>query len=203
MKSTLSLGISQNFACPDAPRGRLILRRMRHRLACPHPRSIAVLAAVCLVLQLAVCSPLFPLVTALAAWWDGDHSVCVVVRAGEIHLELRHVHGAGTLASSHHHGAATRALVLFSEPNSPSDPDHVFEFASSQPFPRDTRASLRSQGGGAETQTFSNVGVLLDTLPGGDPVLACVLPLRTSLRRVPPPDRFPPAAISSSVILLI
>lgn len=176
---------------------------MSHRLTSFHPRGIAVLAALCLVLQLAVCSPLLPLVTALAAWWDGDHSVCFVVRSGEIHLELRHVHGAGTLASSHHHGTATRALVLFSEPNSPSDPDHVLEFASSQPFPRDTRASLRSPVGGAEIQNFSNVGVLLDTLPGGDPVLAGVLPLRTSLRRVPLPDRVPPIAVSGSVILLI
>ena len=180
-----------------------MLGRMSHRFTPPSPRGIAALAALCLVLQLMVCSPLLPLATALAAWWDGDHSVCFVASPGEIHLELRHAHGAGTLPSNHHHGAATRALLVFSEPESPSDPDHVLEFASSQPFPRETRASVRSPNVGEEKRTASNVGVLLDTLPGGDPVLAGVLPLRIFHPRVPTPELGPRAAVSGAVVLRI
>lgn len=165
------------------------------------------MAAVFLLLQLAICSPLLPLTTALAAWMDGDHSVCFVARPGEVHLELRHARGASPLEPIHHHGAATRALLVFSEPASSSDPDHILEFASEQLYSSETRASLRQPTGIAEALGMSAPRLPMETFPGGDLLLAGLLPrpggLGRSHPRVPPfsPRALP--ALAGTVVLVI
>ena len=164
-------------------------------------------ATLFLMLQLAICSPLLPLATALAAWMDGDHSVCFVARPGEVHLELRHARGAGPLEPVHHHGAATRALLVFSEPASSPDPDHILEFASGQLFSRETRASLRQATVVEEALWMSTAGLPIETFPSGDLLLAGLLPHPAGFGCSHP--RFPswsPAALpalSGTVVLVI
>jgi hypothetical protein len=157
------------------------------------------------MLQLAICSPLLPLATAMAAWMDGDHSVCFVARPGEVHLELRHARGTGPLAPMHHHGATTRALLVFSEPASPSDPDHILEFASGQLFSRETRASLRGPTVVEEALWRSNAGMPIEAFPNGTLLLAGLLPQRAGFDRSLSgiPASTPSPALTGTVVLLI
>ena len=165
------------------------------------------MAALFLLLQLAICSPLLPLTTAFAAWMDGDHSVCFVARPGEGHLELRHARGGSPLEPMHHHGAATRALLVFSEPASSSDPDHILEFVSGQLYSREARASLRQPTVVEEALGMSTARLPIETFPGGERLLAGLLPRRAefgwSHPRFPSFSPIPLPALSGTVVLVI
>ncbi len=181
------------------------MRRMSPRIASRSPRGVAALAMLFVMLQLTICSPLLPLATAVAAWVDGDHSVCFVARPGEVHLELRHARGTGPLEPIHHHGATTRALLVFSEPASPTDPDHILEFASGQLFSRETRASLRQATVVEEALWMSTAGVPIEAFPSGDLLLAGQLPQRASFGWSLPGflEPAPAPALSGTVVLVI
>ena len=124
--------------------------RMAGHARCP--RRIAVFGILCLFVQLALCSPALPLVTAFAAWMDGGHSVLFVAGVDEIRLELRHdsktLEAVSPPGPAHHHGRVLQAMMVFAEPASSSDPDHILAFASTEFAARNPRSTwMRSREG--------------------------------------------------------
>lgn len=92
-------------------------------------RGLAVLGSLCLVLQLAVWSPLLPLATALIAWMDGGHLIRFVASGDETHVELRHERGVAGREVSHHHTPLVRSLLCFSKSSHAGEADHVLAFS--------------------------------------------------------------------------
>ena len=165
-------------------------------------RRIAVVGMVCLLLQLAWCSPLLPLATALAAWIDGGHSVVFVAGAADTRLELRH--DAQPLAAlspqspTHQHGTVIRALMVFAEPASSSDPDHVIAFAAAEFATSTSRSAWLRIREGSELRPRQS---FLSAASTGFAIHS--FGTRVFRPRVPdrPPD--PGVALSRSVVLLI
>jgi hypothetical protein len=93
-------------------------------------RGLAVLGSLCLVLQLAVWSPLLPLATALIAWMDGGHTIRFVASGDETHVELRHERGVVGQKIVHHHTPLIRSLVCFSKPSNSGEADHILAFST-------------------------------------------------------------------------
>ena len=66
---------------------------------------------------------------------DADHQVVLRTGAENVRVVLHH---RGNCAQ-HQHGPVARALTIFAQPTSPTDPDHVLQFSSA------TRATRESQ----------------------------------------------------------
>ena len=75
-------------------------------------------------------TPLAPLGTAMLAWIDGEHRVHLVNQAHGTRIILAHDNQNVRRASTHHHCLASSALVLFAQPLSDAQPDHVLSFQS-------------------------------------------------------------------------
>jgi hypothetical protein len=104
--------------------------KMRGIRSLQRQRGLAVLGSLCLVLQLAVCSPLLPLATALIAWMDGGHSIRFVVSGDETHVELRHEHGVLGRELNHQHTPLLRSMMCFSKRSTSVQGDHILEFST-------------------------------------------------------------------------
>jgi hypothetical protein len=95
-----------------------------------HQRGLAVIGSLCLVLQLAVWSPLLPLATALIAWMDGGHTIRFTASGDETHVELRHERGVVGWELIHHHTPLIQSLVCFSKPSNSGEADHILAFST-------------------------------------------------------------------------
>ncbi|TAL01941.1 MAG: hypothetical protein EPO07_07910 [Verrucomicrobia bacterium] len=81
-------------------------------------------------LYVAACSPVGLGLAALAGSLDSRHQI--FLGAGECGGRLVLHHGNG--CAQHQHGLIARALTLFAQPASPSEPDHILQFSSSDNF---------------------------------------------------------------------
>ena len=75
-------------------------------------------------------TPLAPLGTAFLAWIDGEHWVHLVNQEHSTRIVLAHDNQDLRRARTHHHCVASAALVLFAQPLSETQPDHVLSFQS-------------------------------------------------------------------------
>lgn len=107
-----------------------LMHEMRGIRSLQRQRGLAVLGSLCLVLQLAVWSPLLPLATALIAWMDGGHAIRFVASGDETHVELRHERGVVGRKMVHHHTPVIRCLVCFSQPSNSGEADHILTFST-------------------------------------------------------------------------
>ncbi len=107
-----------------------LMAEMRGIRSLQRQRGLAVLGSLCLVLQLAVWSPLLPLATALIAWMDGGHAIRFVASGDETHVELRHERGAAGQEMVHQHTPLVRSLMCFSKPSNSGEADHVLTFST-------------------------------------------------------------------------
>lgn len=69
---------------------------------------------------------------ALVGGLDADHHALLQQTTGGLRLVLHH---EGNCAK-HHHGAVAKALAVFAQPASETDPDHVVQFGTSDGFLR-------------------------------------------------------------------
>lgn len=94
---------------------------------------LRLLAGWCgLLLYVGAFSPIGMGVTALLGAIDPDHQALFQPGAGGTRLVLHHE----GKCSEHHHHAIARALTVFSQPASATDPDHVLQFSSASSFTR-------------------------------------------------------------------
>jgi hypothetical protein len=94
-----------------------------------------------LVIHAVACSPLGPVVTALAGNFDSTHRLVLAGTRGELKIVLKH----RTSCAPHFHRSIARALTFFAKPASATNPDHVLQFTAADypksPAPLMTRAS--------------------------------------------------------------
>jgi len=81
---------------------------------------------------------------ALLGTFDPNHHERILSGKSGLQLVLHH----GPNGNSHHHGAIAQALTLLAQPPTPSNPDHVIQFGS-------TEASQMSRPSGAQTAPLS------------------------------------------------
>ena len=105
---------------------------------CP-PRNrnaLRLLAGWCgLLLYVGAFSPCGMGVVALFGAIDPDHRAILQPANNGMRLVLQHDdNGTG-----HHHGTLARALTMFAQPASRTDPDHVLQFSSATGFPHESQ----------------------------------------------------------------
>jgi hypothetical protein len=83
-------------------------------------------AAGLLLLYLLSATPAAPALTALVARIDRAHQVFLQPTANGTEIVLHHRHAASV---AHHHGFVARALTALALPASPSQRDHILQFA--------------------------------------------------------------------------
>ena len=97
---------------------------------------LRLLAGWCgLLLYVGAFSPLGMGVTALLGTIDPDHHARFQPGSGGMRLVLHHEGNC----SGHQHGVVARALTIFAQPVSNTDPDHVLQFISLNGFTRDSQ----------------------------------------------------------------
>ncbi|NOS68944.1 MAG: hypothetical protein HOP33_03355 [Verrucomicrobia bacterium] len=142
-----------------------------------------------LLLYVGVFSPLGMGAVALLGTIDPDHHALFQPGTGGMRLVLHHE----GKCSEHQHGAVTRALTLFAQPASQTDPDHVVQFAGSDGFWRDTQLIIVSGN------SFDQPAILpIENLPSFEiQLLALLSP------PAPPPDTVGNLLSLRSTVLLI
>ena len=145
------------------------LRKVKHR----NPKTgmgRQITAACGLLLYLVAFSPVGMAALALLGTLDPDHQALFKPSTDGLSLVLHH----GPKCAAHQHGAIARTLTIFSEPASPTDPDHVVSFGNGESLWRNSQPIVSA-----------------------DNSLACVLsvPMESTLRvptetkaPLPPPD---------------
>jgi len=104
----------------------------------PHKNrnALRILAGWCgLLLYAGAFSPIGMGVVALFGTIDPDHHAILQPGNNGMRLVLRHVGNC----SGHQHGTVARALTMFAQPASRTDPDHVLQFSSATGFPHDSQ----------------------------------------------------------------
>lgn len=91
-----------------------------------------------LLLYVALLSPVGLAAAATLGSLDADHHAILQVDANGIRLVLHH---QGDCAGHRHHAVA-RALTLFAQPTSATDPDHVVQFSSATSLSREARLAI-------------------------------------------------------------
>lgn len=87
-----------------------------------------VVGAVLCGLYCLLGTPAPALATAILAAIDGGHTISFSHQGESVQVVLGHEVGSGLRTPNHHHCVVARTLVLFSEPTSPREPDHVLQF---------------------------------------------------------------------------
>ena len=95
--------------------------------------------------------------------------------------------------SEHYHGAVAKALALFAQPASETDPDHVVQFAGSDGFWRDTQLIVVSGNSSDQPAILP-----IENLPSFEIQLLALLP-----PPAPPPDTVGNLLSLRSTVLLI
>lgn len=142
-----------------------------------------------LLLYVCVFSPLGMGAVALLGTIDPDHHALFQPGTGGMRLVLHHEGNC----SEHHHGAVARALALFAQPASETDPDHVVQFAGSDGFWRETQLIVAG-----ENSCDQPVILPIENLPSFTIQLLALLP-----PRAPPPDTVGNLLGLRSTVLLI
>jgi hypothetical protein len=162
---------------------------MNHR---PHLHGSAfrLIAGWCgLLIYVAVLSPFGMGVAAILGALDPNHHAVLQPGASEMRLVLRH----DVKCAGHHHGIVARALTLFSQPTSATNPDHVLQFSSVTGFTRDSQLIVPSA-----SQSEPIVVVLVEPV-------ACAEPIPVRFRpspRPPPGDAGKLLSLRSTVLLV-
>jgi hypothetical protein len=94
----------------------------------PSTRIHPFLGTVCLLAYLCFATPLMPVVTAMAAWFDGEHHVSVSMERDGARVILSHDASDPRKDLTHSHCLVSHALTLLAEPAGPEHTDHVLNF---------------------------------------------------------------------------
>ncbi len=90
------------------------------------------LASFYLLTFLLSATPVLPVVTALAAWLDGEHHVSVSIDRHKARVVLSHDATDPRKAITHAHCVVSRAIASIAEPPEPFHPDHILSFGASE-----------------------------------------------------------------------
>ena len=113
-----------------------------------------------LLLYVGAFSPIGLGVTALLGTIDADHHALFQPGTNGTRLVLHHEGNC----SSHQHHAIARALSLFAQPASNTDPDHVVQFAGGDGFWRDFQLVVIGANSSEQPVMHSDVPVLFHSL---------------------------------------
>ena len=114
---------------------------------------IRLIAGWCgLLFYVGAFSPIGMVAVALLGTIDPDHHAFFQPGANGMRLVLHH---EGNCATHKHHGVA-RALTLFAQPASDTDPDHVVQFASGDGIWSESSKMLSGEGAESERHFASD-----------------------------------------------
>lgn len=142
-----------------------------------------------LLLYVGALSPLGLGVGVLLAAIDSDHHAILHPGVDGMRLVLRHQANC----AAHHHGTVARALTMFAQPASTTDPDHVVQFSSASSFVRESEPAIP-----AASQTAASAIVFTEPISPVTPKPDQFVPPPR-----PPPDRVANLLNVRSTIFLI
>ena len=128
----------------------------------PRPRkrgsALRLFAGWCgLLFYVGAFSPVGMLAGAILGSLDKDHHALFQPGTGGMRLVLHH---EGNCAQHEHHGVA-RALTIFAQPVSDTDPDHVVQFASGDGLWSESSRIISNEAGNKEHH-FAHTALLFD-----------------------------------------
>jgi hypothetical protein len=132
-----------------------------------------VAAAFGLLFYLVALSPIGMATVALLGALDSDHQALFKPSVDGLSLVLHHP----AKCVPHQHHAIARTLTLFSQPASPTNPDHVVRFASSERLLRDSQPII-----------FAENSLQWDQFVPAEPVLTVSAETKPPLPMPDPPD---------------
>ena len=124
-----------------------------------------------LLLYLAAFSPVGVVTAGLLGKLDPDHQAFFKHSMDGLSLVLHH----GAKCAAHQHRAIARALTLFSQPASSTDPDHVLKCGGGESLLRESQPIVSAQNALERAQFFPTESVVKvpfetkATLPRPDP----------------------------------